>query len=100
MELSHQQAQEKSFLEMRARLSCNICSYKTTSDSVLKQHIKLNHENKSTKPTKSTNRKICNMCNKQFNKDTTLTKHMKNDHKIATRMEGQSVIQNLNQNQN
>ena len=32
------------------------------------------------------------MCNKQFNKDTTLTKHMKNDHKIATRMEGQSVI--------
>ena len=85
---------------MRARLSCNICSYKTTSDSVLKQHIKLNHENKSTKPTKSTKRKTCNMCNKQFNKDTTLTKHMKNDHKIATRMEGQSVIQNLNQNQN
>ena len=95
---SHQKVQEKPILEMKARFSCNMCNYKTTSETVLKQHFKLNHEKKTN--VKSSKRKTCNVCNKQFNKETTLANHLKNDHRVATSLEGQSSIENRIQNKN
>ena len=67
---------ESHIKEMRTRLTCDICEYKTTSETVLKQHKRLNHEKKS----KSTKRKVCILCDKQFNKEETLNKHMKSEH--------------------
>ena len=67
---------ESQIKEMRTRLTCDICEYKTTSETVLKQHKKLNHEKKN----KSTKRKVCRFCEKQFNKEETLNKHLKTEH--------------------
>ena len=74
---------EDQIKEMRTRLTCDTCSYKTTSETVLRQHKQLNHEKKITgKPLK---RKVCEGCSKQFNKTETLTVHMKKCHDLKTR---------------
>ena len=67
--------------EMRTRLTCDICNYKTTSLTVLRQHKQLNHEKK----IKNSKRKVCEGCSKQFNKEETLTVHMKKCHDLKTR---------------
>ena len=83
-------------IEMRSRHACDICNFKSTSETVLRQHIRLNHENKKkSNPGKTSKRKECNICGKQFNKDTTLEKHMKKEHGNPTRMEGQGSSQKV-----
>lgn len=64
---SHKEDQSK---EMRTRLTCDICNYKTTSETVLKQHKQLNHLKKMN--VKNSKRKVCAICSKQFNKEETL----------------------------
>ena len=95
MKSQHKQNHEEQSKEMRTRLKCDKCDYRTTSKAVLKQHIQLNHEQKVIKSSK---RKTCNVCNKQFNKETTFIKHMENLHRVNMGMEGQNQNQNLIQN--
>ena len=70
-------AHEKS-TNMRSRLSCNKCGFKTTTNAVLKTHIESKHRQKVVKPSK---RKSCEFCDKRFNKDSNLKEHMVKQHK-------------------
>ena len=63
---------------MRKRFTCDKCDYKTTSKTVLTQHIKCTHEDKGKNSSK---RKECHLCGKRFNKTTTFNTHMQNIHK-------------------
>ena len=63
---------------MRIRYSCDMCNFKTTSDTALKLHISVNHAQIKKTITK---RKSCEICNKKFNKDNTYNQHMNNVHK-------------------
>jgi len=56
---------------------CKNCDFKTKSVTLLKQHMKISHQNKTT-----TSKRIhCNQCDKKFNKESTFEAHVKKDHK-------------------
>ena len=68
--------------EMSTRLTCNVCDYRTTSETVLNRHKQLNHEKKTN--LKDSKRKFCKFCNKKFNKEETLTKHISKCHTLKS----------------
>ena len=62
---------------MRGRIICETCKFKTTSESVMKRHVEINHLEKTRKTSK---RKVCNICQKKFNKENTFKMHMQTVH--------------------
>ena len=64
--------------DMRTRYACDQCSFKATSEIVLKTHKIMHHERKVEK--KVSKRINCDYCEKRFNKKETFNQHMKKDH--------------------
>ena len=69
---------EENTRNMRERLQCYVCVFKTTSDYVLEQHNKLVHQVKVK--ACSSKRKLCNACGKRFNKEFNYITHMRTIH--------------------
>ena len=78
----HEGLHQQQTQEMRTRIKCDQCEFKTTSTIVLKTHTNIQHKSKVAATTK---RKICDICKKKFNKISTYNKHVQKEHK-----EGQS----------
>ena len=77
---------------------CENCDFKTTSVTILKQHVKRVHLVKTT----NSKRIYCNKCDKKFNKESTYKAHMKKAHNENGNNEDSSQensitkIQNIN----
>ena len=71
-------ARERRLNEMRSRINCDKCKFKTTSMTALKLHENSNHKDK--KEHKNKNRIKCEECDKKFNKESTYKTHMQKVH--------------------
>ena len=71
-------ARERRLNEMRSRINCDKCKFKTTSMTALKLHENSNHKDK--KEHRNTNRIKCEECDKKFNKESTFKTHMQKVH--------------------
>ena len=81
IETAHKEGPVESQRTMRERLTCDHCGFKSTSDYVLKEHKRINHNVKNNEENKTkTKRRQCEVCGQKFNKDSTLNKHMRSIH--------------------
>lgn len=78
----HQLEEKGDVKEMRNRITCEECSFKTTSSTNLKLHQNSNHKKKEQK-IKASSRIKCNICDKKFNKKSTFEIHMQTYHENA-----------------
>ena len=70
------------FLNIRERITCEECNFKSTLECVMKRHIELKHKRHSnnTGTVKTNKRRTCNICGKKFNKENTFKTHMEKMH--------------------
>ena len=65
------------------QFTCEQCGFRSGSETLLKRHKDLNHNeiNATTRKTYTSKRLKCEYCDKKFNKFETFKKHMKLIHK-------------------
>ena len=83
VERVHKEGPVETQRTMRERLSCDVCGFRSTSDYVLKEHKRFNHQMKNNDGNinpRKTGRRQCDVCGQKFNKDNTLNKHMRTIH--------------------
>ena len=90
-------ARERRLNEMRNRINCDKCNFKTTSLTALKLHENVNHKDKK----EHKNRIKCDECDKKFNKESTFKTHMQKVHegkkvlnvkrKLSAKVDGEAI---------